>query len=82
MKKETVLQLKGQAAEYYKKAGIMITSEEREKIEVADFGLHDVYVIGPRQKYRQRFLKMAKNILPCFMRLYCPRGSSTHCCRV
>ncbi len=46
MKKETVLQLKGQAAEYYKKAGIMITSEEREKIEVADFGLHDVYVIG------------------------------------
>ena len=24
----------------------MITSEEREKIEVADFGLHDVYVIG------------------------------------
>ena len=46
MKKETVLQLKSQAAEYYKKAGIMITSEEREKIEVADFGLHDVYVIG------------------------------------
>ena len=46
MKKETVLELQNQAAEYYKKAGIAITLEERKNIEVADFGLNDVHVIG------------------------------------
>lgn len=46
MKEETVLELQNQAAEYYKKAGIIITLEERKNIEVADLGLNDVHVIG------------------------------------
>lgn len=46
MTKETVLELRKQAVGYYKKAGIVITPKERKNIEVADFGLHDVYVTG------------------------------------
>lgn len=46
MKKELVLELQKKAAEYYDKAGIIITSKERKNIEVADFGLNQVYEIG------------------------------------
>ena len=34
------------ASEFYKKAGIVITDEEKERIEVADFGLNDLETTG------------------------------------
>lgn len=34
------------ASEFYKKAGIIITDEEQERIEIADFGLNDLETTG------------------------------------
>jgi D-lyxose ketol-isomerase len=37
---------RNKALEYFKRAGIVITEEEKNSIEVADFGLNDLYNIG------------------------------------
>lgn len=37
---------RNRALEYFKKAGIILTQEEKERIEVADFGLGDLSRIG------------------------------------
>lgn len=37
---------KNNALEYFQRAGIVITEEEKNNIEVADFGLNDLYNIG------------------------------------
>ena len=37
---------KNKALEYFQRAGIVITEEEKNNIEVADFGLSDLYKIG------------------------------------
>lgn len=46
MKKEIYNQLKEKALSYYEDAKIILTDEEKDRIEVADFGLDDVYQIG------------------------------------
>ena len=46
MKRETYDQRVKLALAYYEKAGIVLTDEEKERIEVADFGLNAVEQIG------------------------------------
>ncbi|SHF35411.1 D-lyxose ketol-isomerase [Caldanaerobius fijiensis DSM 17918] len=46
MKKETVEQYRAKALEYYEKAHIVLTDEEKANIEVADFGLNDIEKTG------------------------------------
>lgn len=46
MKKKLFLEIQEQAAEYFEKAKIVITPQERENIEVADLGLGRIYEIG------------------------------------
>ena len=46
MKKETYEAQVQKALEYYEKAGIVLSDAEKEKIEVADFGLDNVEQIG------------------------------------
>lgn len=46
MKKAVYDELKGKAIEYFQRAEILITEEEKGKIEVADFGLDDAYRTG------------------------------------
>lgn len=44
--KDEVKKLQNKVFEYYKKANIAITPEEKEKIEIADFGLEDIENTG------------------------------------
>lgn len=46
MKKEVYEKIRERALEYYRRAGIILTPEECERIEVADFGLDDIERIG------------------------------------
>lgn len=46
MKQEAIRVQRDRAAEYYRKAGIVLTEEERNNIEVADFGLGIVEQVG------------------------------------
>ncbi|HLV10775.1 MAG TPA: D-lyxose/D-mannose family sugar isomerase, partial [Halanaerobiales bacterium] len=46
MKKEAYLEATKRALDYLEKASIVLTTEEREKIEVADFGLDRLEEIG------------------------------------
>ena len=46
MKRSTYEETKRLALEYYRKAGIVLTEEEKNKIEVADFGLDMVQRVG------------------------------------
>lgn len=46
MKKELYETIKNKAIEQYAKAGIVLTEEEKGNIEVADFGLNNVYTTG------------------------------------
>lgn len=46
MKRETYEKARGRALEFYKKAHIVLTEEEKENVEVADFGLNDLEVTG------------------------------------
>lgn len=46
MKQDTYLELRNQAIKYYEKAHIALSKDEKERIEVADFGLGDVYHTG------------------------------------
>lgn len=46
MTQETYLELHKQAVEYFERAHIVLTEAEKAQIEVADFGLGDVYHTG------------------------------------
>ena len=46
MKKSQFEKVKALALAYYRKAGIVLTEEEMSRLEIADFGLDDVYRIG------------------------------------
>ncbi len=46
MKKAQFEEVKALALEYYRRAGIVLTEEEQARLEIADFGLDDVYRIG------------------------------------
>lgn len=46
MKKSQFEEVKALALAYYRKAGIVLTEEEISRLEIADFGLDDVYRIG------------------------------------
>lgn len=46
MKKELYDEIKEKALAYYEKAHIVLTSKEKASLEVADFGLHDIYHTG------------------------------------
>lgn len=46
MKKELYLEVRDKALSYFEKAHIALTNKEKEDIEVADFGLDDVYHTG------------------------------------
>lgn len=46
MKKELYLELRDKALEVLENAGIRLTDKEKDEIEVADFGLDDVYQTG------------------------------------
>ena len=46
MKRNEVNEIRALALEYYKKAGIILTEEEKARIEVADFGLDNVKSVG------------------------------------
>jgi D-lyxose ketol-isomerase len=46
MKNILVDEVKQKALEYYKKANIILTEKEKANIEVADFGLNDIYNTG------------------------------------
>ena len=46
MNAETLAKAKEEAVEYFNKAGIVITEEEKGQIEIADFGLDDIDHVG------------------------------------
>lgn len=46
MKKELYESIREKALEYYDKAKIVLTQQERESVEVADFGLDDIENVG------------------------------------
>ena len=46
MKKSEVLEIRRLAMDYYRKAGIVLTKEEQENIEVADLGLGNIREVG------------------------------------
>ena len=46
MKKAEVLEAKKKALEMYEKASIVLTQQEKENIEIADFGLGKFYDTG------------------------------------
>lgn len=46
MKRETYEQARSKALAYYEKAGIALTEQERQHVEVADFGLNDLARTG------------------------------------
>ena len=46
MKQSLVNEVKAKALEYYSKAHIILTEKEKSNIEVADFGLNDIYNTG------------------------------------
>jgi len=46
MKKQVYFEVQAKALEIYKKANIILTEAEEQNIEVADFGLDDVYNTG------------------------------------
>ncbi len=46
MKKETYEKYANLALEYYQKANIVLTEEEKKNIEVADFGFNDIENVG------------------------------------
>jgi len=46
MHRQKVEEIRKRACEYFEKAGIVLTDEEKENIEVADFGLGDIDNIG------------------------------------
>ncbi len=46
MKKEIFNEVREKAITYFEKANIIITEEEKNNIEVADFGLDDIYHFG------------------------------------
>lgn len=46
MKKEIYLKAAARTAQAFEKAGIIVTEEEKNRIEVADFGLNDLENIG------------------------------------
>ena len=46
MKKEIYDKVAKKAFEYYNRAGIILTDEEKSRLEIADFGLGDVYSVG------------------------------------
>ncbi|HSK67682.1 MAG TPA: D-lyxose/D-mannose family sugar isomerase [Candidatus Limnocylindria bacterium] len=46
MKRETYEQARGRALEYFDRASIVLTPQERENLEVADFGLGDLERTG------------------------------------
>ena len=41
MREEEKERIKARAFEYFKKAGIVLSSQEKENMEIADFGLND-----------------------------------------
>ena len=43
MKRAVYNELRQKAIELYEKAGIVLTEQEKDNIEVADYGLEDVY---------------------------------------
>ena len=46
MKKELVKEVREKAVKMYEKANIVLTDKEKSNIEVADFGLNDIYNTG------------------------------------
>lgn len=46
MKKLLYIELRDKTLDYLNQAGISLTDEEKERIEVADFGLEDIYQTG------------------------------------
>lgn len=46
MKRDVYEEIRKQALELFDKANIVLTKEEQERIEVADFALDDIYTIG------------------------------------
>ena len=46
MKRQDMEKIQAEALKYYEKAGIILTDEERTNVEVADFGLGDIYSTG------------------------------------
>ena len=46
MKKSVYEEVKAKALEYYERAHIVLTEEEKANLEVADFGLDDIYHLG------------------------------------
>ena len=46
MKRAVYNELRQKAIELYEKAGIVLTEQEKDNIEVADYGLEDVYNTG------------------------------------
>ena len=45
--KETLIKARQRAIEFYDKAGIVITPEEKQKIEIADFSLGELERTSP-----------------------------------
>lgn len=46
LSRKKIRSLQAKTVEYFTKAGIVITEQEREKIEIADFGLNDIENTG------------------------------------
>ena len=54
MKRSEVNEMRALALEYYNKAGIVLTDEEKANIEVADLGLGMVKQVGLEIRYQQK----------------------------
>ena len=73
MKKEDVERRQHEAADFLKKAGIVVTERERSAIEVADFGLNDVGTVGLEIVLYENNDRYCAKELVLFPRQMCPQ---------
>lgn len=72
MKREEIERLQAEAAAFLKKSGIAFTERERTSIEVADFGLNDVYALGLEIVVYENNDRYCAKELILFPRQMCP----------
>ncbi len=73
MKREEIERCQIEAAEYLKKAGIVVTDQERAAIEVADFGLNDIRTVGLEIVLYENNDRYCAKELVLFPRQMCPQ---------
>lgn len=72
MKKELLKECQDKALLYFSKAHIMLTPKEKESIEVADFGLSDVYQTGLQSIVYVNTMRCCAKEMVLFPKQTCP----------